>query len=89
MSGRVMVINGADNVAVALEDMKEGDVIEIPGAGTLHLLEDIPYSHKIALVPVRAGGPVLKYGETIGRASRDIRRGEWVHTHNIESEKSE
>ncbi|MGC4030381.1 MAG: SAF domain-containing protein [Tepidisphaeraceae bacterium] len=32
-----------------------------------------------------AGDPVIKFGVPIGRASRPIRRGEWVHLHNCDS----
>ncbi|HQQ16415.1 MAG TPA: SAF domain-containing protein [Deltaproteobacteria bacterium] len=33
---------------------------------------------------IRAGEPVIKYGEEIGRAREDIPRGGWVHVHNLE-----
>jgi len=45
----------------------------------------IPAGHKYALCAIGAGEAVIKYGETIGRASRDIAKGEWVHTHNLRS----
>ena len=28
---------------------------------------------------------IIKYGESIGRASADIRKGEYVHIHNLEA----
>ena len=28
---------------------------------------------------------VLQFGEIIGRATEDIKKGEWVHTHNVKS----
>ena len=31
------------------------------------------------------GDNVLKYGEVIGKASRAISPGDWVHIHNVES----
>ena len=45
----------------------------------------IPNGHKYALSDIPAGGCVIKYGEVIGRATRDIAKGEWVHTHNLKS----
>jgi altronate dehydratase len=48
-------------------------------------LEGIPFGHKIALIDLKKGDPIIKYGEKIGLASRDIKIGEWVHTHNVES----
>ncbi len=44
---------------------------------------DVPAGHKLALRDIRAGEPVRKYGAVIGRATRDIKAGEWVHTHNL------
>ena len=45
----------------------------------------IPSGHKYALCDIAAGDYVVKYGEVIGRATRDILAGEWVHTHNLKS----
>ena len=44
-----------------------------------------PYGHKIALSDIRKGAPVIKYGESIGAASTDITRGDYVHVHNMEA----
>ncbi len=46
---------------------------------------EIPAGHKIALRDIPQGEYVVKYGEIIGRASEDIAKGEWVHTHNVKS----
>lgn len=46
---------------------------------------DIPTGHKFALRDIAKGEYVIKYGEIIGRATADIRAGEWVHTHNLAS----
>lgn len=46
---------------------------------------EIPAGHKFALCDIKAGETVVKYGEIIGRAKTDIRKGEWVHTHNVKS----
>lgn len=47
--------------------------------------ERIPAGHKFALRDIVAGEYVVKYGEIIGRATQDIKKGEWVHTHNVKS----
>ena len=47
--------------------------------------EDISYGHKFAVRDIRAGDSILKYGETIGRATEDIPSGRHAHIHNIES----
>ncbi len=46
---------------------------------------DIPAGHKYASKDIKKGETVIKYGQIIGRASTDIRAGEWVHTHNVKS----
>lgn len=48
-------------------------------------MENIPAGHKFALCDIAKGEYVVKYGEIIGRASTDIKKGEWVHTHNVKS----
>ena len=47
--------------------------------------DDIAYGHKIALMDITSGDTVLKYGLSIGSASCDIKAGDHVHTHNVES----
>jgi altronate hydrolase len=47
-------------------------------------LREIPAGHKVAVVDIPKGSAIIKYGQSIGKAARDIRAGEWVHTHNIE-----
>ena len=49
----------------------------------------VPFGHKIALDNIKKGGFVIKYGEVIGRASKDIAKGEWVHSHNLVSHLNE
>jgi galactarate dehydratase len=46
--------------------------------------EWIPQSHKIALRPLEAGQPVLRYGQTIGFANRTIPVGSWVREEMID-----
>ena len=45
----------------------------------------IPAGHKYALKDIKTGEPIIKYGQVIGRATCDIKTGEWVHTHNVKS----
>ena len=41
--------------------------------------------HKLAVRDIAEGEPVIKYGYPIGVASRAIKKGEWVHSHNLRS----
>lgn len=87
----VFVIDANDNVAtVVVEPVRRGDTVRTNGRITDHqltALDDIAYGHKIALQDIASGSTVLKYGLSIGRATRDIQAGEHVHTHNVESER--
>ena len=49
---------------------------------------DIPRFHKIALRDMAAHDIVHKYGQVIGEATAPIKRGDYVHIHNIESIKT-
>ncbi|MCS7033251.1 MAG: altronate dehydratase family protein [Phycisphaerae bacterium] len=77
---KLLRIHEIDNVAVALERLAAGQVVE-----GLRLQGDIPQAHKVALRAIRRGEPVIKYGYPIGYASQDIAAGEHVHTHNVAS----
>ena len=66
---RLHQINPADNVAVVLID---GDPVA-------------PRGHKVALKPIARGEYVIKYGYPIGIATQDIKKGEWIHSHNLKT----
>jgi len=90
MSLRALIIHGDDNVANLIGPGKKGEAVACttegkPGTKTINLVEDIPTNHKFAAVDIKVGAPITKYGLSIGRASRDIRQGQCVHVHNIES----
>lgn len=60
------------------------------GAGTVRVVAEtlIPFGHKIAVAPMDAGEPVVKYGEVIGFATSPIRAGQHVHVHNVRSDRA-
>ena len=66
-------INPADNVAVALQDLAKGEVVEGVTLGM-----DIPRGHKIVLKDLKAGEDVIKYGFPIGHVTKDAPAGTMV-----------
>ena len=78
MVKKTIIINGLDNVAVALTDLKKGEVHE-----GVTLVSDVTKGHKFALKPVKKGEHIIKYGNPIAYATADIAAGEHVHTHNV------
>ena len=77
-------INPSDNVAVALQPLASGTVVELDDT-VLTLTEDIQQGHKFALKNLKTGDSIMKYGNPIGHATADIPAGSWVHTHNLKT----
>lgn len=89
MKGRTIedaaiVMSPADTVATALADLEAERTIPVDG-GEVTIGEPIRFGHKFALCAHDDGEDVLKYGAVIGRTTRPIEAGEWVHTHNMTS----
>ena len=84
MKNNALKIDESDNVAIATQFINKGDQIVVSGESLCKAVEDVELGHKAALVPIAAGENVLRYGEPIVQATRDIGRGEWVHVHNTQ-----
>ena len=48
---------------------------------------DVPIGHKVALKDIKKGDTVWKYGQDIGKAVADIKKGEHVHVHNLKTKR--
>jgi altronate dehydratase small subunit len=82
-----LVMNEKDDVATVLRDMPVGETIRYrrgESIETVEILDNIPFGHKVAINPIKQGADVRKYGDIIGKATKDIVLGEHVHVHNIE-----
>ena len=80
-------IHAEDNVATALQKLEPGTV-ELRGDRRMDAIEavtEVPLGHKLALVEIPPGEPIIKYGVVIGRSTADIPKGSWVHLHVMES----
>ncbi|HUT90610.1 MAG TPA: UxaA family hydrolase [Thermoguttaceae bacterium] len=82
---RLLQLAPEDNVAAATTTIEAGESITLDGRPVTVPVR-IPTGHKVALMPIAAGEKVIKYGAPIGSATRDIRPGEYVHTHNLASD---
>ena len=83
-----IVLDEADDVAMALRPLEAGQTIQVryPGRiAELTVTEAIALCHKVAVTDLEPGERLRKYGEVIGEASAPIRRGGWVHVHNLRS----
>ncbi|OWP56361.1 MAG: hypothetical protein B2I17_06510 [Thermoplasmatales archaeon B_DKE] len=90
MVSRFLVHAKEDFVGVATYDIKKGEEVEgvflSNGQKTsVKAIEDISLGHKIALRDIKNGDKVLEYSEPVGKATKDIKKGEHVHIHNIKT----
>jgi altronate hydrolase len=82
MKNNALKINPSDNVIIALQSLKKGDMVILESKRIFYIIEDIQTGHKIALKNITAGEKIYRYGEPIVEATQSIKRGEWVHIHN-------
>lgn len=90
MSYRTVMMKPQDHVAIALETIPAGSVLEVRSQGQtfqVELKDTIEFGHKFAVRPIQQGEDILKYGEVIGFAIGDIETGEHVHVHNLEGKR--
>ena len=87
---KTVMMKPYDTVAVALEHLQAGTRLQVQCQGQyfdIELLDSIEFGHKFAVRDVACGQDILKYGEVIGSANRDIRKGEHVHVHNLDGKR--
>lgn len=86
-SKTALVLDPKDNVAVALTDLLAGEVCTvIEDSGNRYevtVVADIVFGHKFALVDLQKDEGVYKYGEEIGKMKVALKKGDWIHNHNM------
>jgi altronate dehydratase len=85
ISPRLLRLAPQDNVACATATLVAGQIVSMDDA-TITVVTAIPIGHKVAVRAIAAGEKILKFGCPIGSATRDIKLGEHVHTHNLKSD---
>ena len=80
-------IHPDDNVATALLPLSPGKVRLTGECRQAFVLctEPVPQGHKISLRAISENELILKYGVPIGRATKAIPSGSFVHLHCIQS----
>lgn len=82
---KTILLAPADNIVVLAASLPPGASFEI--CGRVHRLSTaLGLGHKLAARTIRAGEKIIKYGEPIGSATREIEAGEHVHLHNMKSD---
>lgn len=79
---RYIKIYESDNVAIVVNDggLPKGTAFD----DDFFLAEDIPEGHKVALVKLETGDEIVRYGEVIGYATKNIEQGGWVNEFCVE-----
>ena len=83
-------VNDLDNVATIFANgITDGTIIEVRdkkgNSENVKVIGDVPYGHKIAVKDIKKDEIITKYREEIGIATADIKVGEYVHVHNLDS----
>lgn len=82
MQKKLLKIHPSDNVAVALVDLKVGELVSFENT-EIEIISKVKAKHKIALQNIDKGEKVFMYGVLIGKASKPIKKGEILTTDNI------
>ena len=85
---KILKVHPKDNVLVALTNLQKGDLIEYTN-GSICLKENIKAKHKLVTHNLTKGGEIIMYGVVVGRAKKNILKGEAINTHNIAHETEE
>lgn len=88
MKAEAIMLNPEDNVITVVNGASSGQEIHyFKGSELCSVIttQQIPPCHKIAVAPIAQGAHVIKYGEIIGSAKRNISQGDWVSHLNIGS----
>ncbi|MDB5132088.1 MAG: Altronate dehydratase [Mucilaginibacter sp.] len=82
MKQRILKIHPADNVMVALADLRANEEITYLDK-SYKISELIPAKHKFAINVIPTGGKIIMYGVLVGRALSDIPLGGLLTTGNV------
>jgi len=75
---RTIHLSSNDNVIVAVDTIDKG--VSVHG---ITAIDRVPRGHKMAIKPLAVDEPVIKFGQIIGFASKDVVPGTWLHEHNV------
>ncbi|PIF29959.1 altronate hydrolase [Flavobacterium sp. 9] len=79
---KIIKVNSADNVIVALTDLVQNEQIMFEG-NTVSPTTDVKAKHKIAEKDFTIGNDIIMYGVLVGKAAKPIKKGEVITTENV------
>ena len=81
----VIQIHPDDNVCVATRPLDAGTEVEC-GSVRFVLRDACPLGAKLAHDSMKAGDKIIKFGAPVGSLTQDVNLGDYIHTHNLESD---
>lgn len=85
MKPKLLRLHPQDNIVVATAPIKAQSVLKLDRV-KIQIVSNVPMAGKVATRPIAEGEKIIKFGQPIGHATRNIEPGEWVHTHNLASD---
>ncbi len=83
----VLLLSPLDSVVIALRPIETGESVSF-GAQSITLRNNVPAGHKISIATTEVNQSVVKFGWSIGTATKKIEIGDHVHSHNLRCEHS-
>ena len=89
----IIIHDEKDNVGVVvIEKITQNQdcncwIMENDKSSKIQSKSEIPLGHKIAMIDLKEGDTILKYGHDIGKVVKNINKGEHVHVHNVKTKK--
>ncbi len=87
MSNTFLKIHPADNVLVALTDLRAGTQLAYNGS-SITILHDVPAKHKFVIDDMAEGADITMYGILVGKTTSAIPKGGAIGTHNVKHKAS-
>ena len=86
----ILIHDANDDVGIAVIDLTPNTdigsaTLEGEDCGSVHVVDNIPLGHKIALREIPKDKNVIEYGAPIGLAVQTIGKGSHVHIHNLKT----
>ena len=82
MAASILEICPGDDLIIALRDLNKGQQVILNGQSIL-LQENIPAKHQFAVRDIKKGERVRMYGIVVGEVTREVKKGELLHTDNL------
>ena len=93
MATDIIIHDLKDNVGVIVIDRITAKqdcscwIMENDSTVKIQSVDEIQLGHKIAMVDLKDGDTILKYGHDIGKVVKPTNKGEHVHVHNVKTKK--